>query len=184
MSTKQWYLVLMENKITMELDAGQRQVWKPVKCEITHPNVTWDRSWELAHLSSLSSDQTSFLFKLLHNILPTRSRLHRLGKRDSSVCTFCSSGLSEDCVHTFLACNHNSDVSNWVLDFTNKVVPNCSPEDIISLNLEVAEPLAFPLIWSLPPVFFLVWHLRLGKKTINLYNIRAEIEAKINILRK
>ena len=64
------------------------------------------------------------------------------------------------------------------------MVPNCNPEDIISLNLEVAEPLAFPLIWSLSHVFFVVWHLRLGKKTINLYNIRAEIEAKINILRK
>ena len=184
MSTKQWYLVLMENKITMEVDAGQRQFWKPVKCEINHPNVTWDRSWELARLSSLSSDQTSFLFKLLHNILPTGSRLHRLGQRDSAVCTLCSSGLSEDCVHTFLACNHNSDVSNWVLDFTRKVVPNCNPEDIICLNLEVAEPLAFPLIWSLSNVFFAVWQLRLSKKTIHLYNIRAEIEAKINILRK
>jgi hypothetical protein len=29
-----------------------------------------------------------------------------------------------------------------------------------------------------------VWELRLGKKSVTLFNIRADIEAKINILRK
>ena len=107
-----------------------------------------------------------------------------LDRERSAVCTLCSSGLNEDCAHTFLACNHNSDVSNWVLDFTRKVAPNSNPEDIICLNLDLAESVAFPLIWSLSHVFFAVWQLRLSKKAVNLYNIRAEMEAKINILRK
>ena len=137
MSTKQWYQVLLENNITMEVDAGQRQVWKPVKCEVNLPNVSWDRSWKLSLLSGLSSDQTSFLFKLLHNILPTGSRLHRLGQRESSVCTLCSSGSSDDRVHSFLVCNYNNDVSKWVIDFSRKVVHNCSLENIICLNFEM-----------------------------------------------
>ena len=184
MSTKQWYLVLMENNITMELDADLRQVWKPVKCEIKLSSVTWDRSWELACLRGLSSDQTSFIFKLLHNILPTGSRLHRLKQRESTACTLCTSGLSDDCVHSFLTCSFNNGVNNWVIEFSRKLVPNCSLEDIICFNLHLANSVSFPLIWSLSHVFYTVWQLRLSKKTVNLYNIRAEIEAKVNILHK
>ena len=168
----------------MVVDADQRQVWKPVKCEINNPSVSWDRSWEFACLRGLSSDQTSFIFKLLHNILPTGSRLHRLKQRESPVCTLCTSGLIDDCIHTFLTCNFNNGVNNWVIEFSRKVVPNCSLEDIICLNLELANPASFPLIWSLSHVFSSVWQLRLSKKTVNLFHIRAEMEAKVNILRK
>ena len=174
----QWY------RVPMEVDAAQQQVWKPVKCEVSNPSVNWDRSWEFARLNGLSSDQTSFLFRILHNILPTNSRLHRLKQKDSPACTLCSSGNNEDCLHALLARSYNSNVKNWVLDLSRKVVPNCKLEDIVTLHLDLSKPMMFPLIWLLSHVFSLVWQLRVNKKSIVLYNIRAEIEAKINLLRK
>ena len=184
MTTKQWYRVLMEENITMELDAGNKQVWKPVKCEIAHPVVSWDRSWGYALHHGLSSDQSTFIFKMLHNILPTAARLHRLKQKENPTCTFCSLGVTEDLAHALVACSHNTDVNNWIIEFSHKVVPNCTVEDIIHLNFELPKPLLFPLVWSLAHILSLVWQLRTSKKTISLFRVRSEIEARINTLRK
>ena len=161
-----------------------RQAWKPIKCEVNFPGNSWDRSWELAFSSGLNSDQSSFLFKLLHDILPTGSRLHRLKQKESSACTLCRSGADDDRLHALLACSFNSEINDWVVSLTHKVVANSKTEDIISLNLFISEPMHFPLIWTLSHVLMLVWQSRLNKKSISLYHVRAEIEAKINILRK
>ena len=184
MSTKQWYQVLIENYVTMEVVVGnpQRQ-WKLVKCEKKNPSVDWNRSWDLAKMKHLTSEQSSFLFKMLHNILPTNSRLHHLKQKDCPACSHCSSGSADDCQHALLNCSKNVDVNNWVTSFTRKVVPNCSLLDIITLNLDLTEEMKFPLVWALAHVLSLVWHLRLNKKSIMLFNIRADMEAKINSLR-
>ena len=185
MSTKQWYQVLMENNVTKEVVMNtDRQAWKPIRCEVNFPGNSWDRSWELTFTSGLNSDQSSFLFKLLHDILPTGSRLLRLKQKESSACTLCRTGAIDDRLHALLACSINSEINDWVVSLTQKVVPNSKTEDIISLNLTISEPMHFPLIWTLSHVLMLVWQSRMNKKTISLYHVRAEIEAKINILRK
>ena len=124
MSTKQWHRVLLENNVTMQVTATNQEIWKPVKCEARNPAVLWDRSWNLSMTSGLSSEQTSFLFKMLHNILPTKSRLFRLHQKDSPACTLCTSGSSEDCLHALVTCSFNSDVKNWILDISSKVAPH------------------------------------------------------------
>lgn len=184
MTTKQWYQVLLENNVTMELSTLNTRVWKPIKCEINFPDVDWDRTWELTKIRGLDSNQTSFLFKLLHNILPTASRLHRLSQKPTPTCSMCPSGSIEDRVHALLGCSYNGEVSTWIMQITHKVVPLCTANDIVNLNLEIAEPMTFPLIWSLSMVLSLVWQFRVARKNITLYSIRAEAEAKINILRK
>ena len=184
MSTKQWYRVLLENNITMEVTAAHQQVWIPTKCEARDPTISWDRTWHYATHYGLNSEQTSFVFKLLHNILPTKSRLYRLKQKESPACTLCSTGSSEDSLHALLTCSYNSDVNKWIQDISQKVVPNCQLKDIIYFNLELSKAMMFPMIWFLSHVFCIVWQLRISKKTVNLFNIRAEIEAKINILRK
>jgi len=89
MSTKEWYRVLMENDYTMELDAAGSRTWKLLKCELRLPALSWDRNWKYINLRGLNSDITSFLFKLLHDILLTASRQFRLNQRQSAICSFC-----------------------------------------------------------------------------------------------
>ena len=96
----------------------------------------------------------------------------------------CPSGSDEDRVHALLECSYNGEVNNWIAQFTRRAVPLCNPSDIVNLNLQITEPMIFPLTWSLSLVLSLVWQCRVAKKTISLYSIRAEVEAKINMLRK
>ena len=95
-----------------------------------------------------------------------------------------SAGTTEDCLHALLVCSHNSDVNKWVLRMTRSVVPSCSLEDITTLNIELSQDIKFPLIWIISTIFSLVWQLRLDKKSVPLYSIRAGLEAKIISLRK
>ena len=184
MTTKQWYRVLVENNVTMETIEDNRRVWSPIKCELNFPDIVWDKTWELAQLRGLDSHLSSFLFKLLHNILPTASRLHRLNQKQTPACSMCPSGSDEDRVHALLECSYNGEVNDWIAHFTHMTVPSCNASDIVNLNLHITEPMIFPLIWSLSLVLSLVWQCRVAKKTISLYSIRAEVEAKINMLRK
>ena len=185
MSTKQWYWVLLEKNVTMREDnPGLQPSLIPVKCENNFPMVEWDRTWQFAQLKGLNSEQTSFLFKVLHNILPTSSRLFRLNQKASPLCTLCSAGSIEDCMHALLRCSYNNTVNNFILEISQKALPQCKLEDIITLNLNLDKPKMFPLVWLLSHLFYMVWKLRTNKKTVNLFNIRAELETKINILRK
>ena len=121
---------------------------------------------------------------MLHNILPTNSRLHRLKQKDSPACTLCSAGTTKDCLHALLVCSHNSEVNKWVLGIIRSVVPTCTLEDITKFNFELSQDIKFPLIWILSYTFSLVWQLRLDKKSVPLYIIRASLEARIISLRK
>ena len=185
MTTKQWYRMLVENNVLMKVKENNQQELIPTRCEIKMPDVDWDRVWSYTLIPGLDSEQRSFLFKMIHNILPTKTRLYRLQQADSPVCSLCTTGSSEDCVHAFLTCSYNtSDVNNWILQVVEKVAPNSSLQDIVTLDFNLDGTLTFPLIWFLSHILSMVWQLRSSKKTINMYIIRAFMEAKINILRK
>ena len=185
MTTKQWYRLLVENNVLMEIKENNQREFIPIRCEIKMPDVNWDQSWSYTLLSGLESEQRSFLFRMLHNILPTKTRLFRLHQTDSAVCSLCTSGASEDCIHAFLTCSYNtSDVNDWLIQMVNNTAPNSNMQDIVTLGFNLDETVAFPLIWVLSHIFNIVWQLRSSKKTINMYIIRASLEAKINILRK
>ena len=121
---------------------------------------------------------------MLPNILPTNSLLTKLKMKDSSACSLCPDGNFDDCQHALLVCYHNKEVNNWVIGITKNVLPQSTLLDIITLNLDLDTDTRFPIVWFLSNVFSAVWQLRLDKKAVHLYNIRADIEAKINILRK
>ena len=85
------------------------------------------------------------------------------------------------CLCTFGA---ERGIGNWVLDCVYKVVPNANIEDIRLLDLDMSDQFSFPMLWWLSNILMLVWELRINKKSIQLYYIRAEMECWINILRK
>ena len=82
-----------------------------------------------------------------------------------------------------MLCAYNDGVGKLVTDFLSKFNSNLEPRQVVHLNFEVGGN-------PLPPIFFVstvlleVWSCRKEKKPIRLYNIRATLEAKINILRK
>ena len=87
MSEKQWYRLLLENNCTMESRNGDDQAFKLCRVELAHPETDWERSWRLARLPGLGPGNISFIFKMLHQILPTQERLARTTQEQAqSVC--------------------------------------------------------------------------------------------------
>ena len=76
MTEKQWYRFLIEQKVTMvQAGADVSQDLIPCRAELKDPELPWDSIWPSIRLPGLGSEITSFLFKILHNLLPTQERV-------------------------------------------------------------------------------------------------------------
>lgn len=185
MSSGDWYKVLVENNLTM-VSAKDRTL-KPCKAELLNPAVNWEQTWSLACLGGLSSDDKTFLWKMLHNILPTQERLHRMGMKNapSPNCTFCSSNEVENLAHAFITCPLNKQVSDWLLPALEPHVLGFLPHQLVHLNLKlIDEDSKLPVVWVVAQVLGKIWMMRKEKKKPQLFQIRATLEAGIEILRK
>ena len=78
MTVKEWYRLLLEkNKTMRQVDQGRMEL-VPCKVEEKEPLVFWGESYRISRLHGLSSDSKSFLFKMIHTLLPSKERIHRL----------------------------------------------------------------------------------------------------------
>ena len=107
MSVKEWYAFLLERNVTKrEVDLENRQELIPCKVELVHPSVFWSESFRICRLHGLSPASKSFLFKLIHCLLPSKERLNHLNPTLSPLC-WCNSGEQESYQHLFLKCTMN-----------------------------------------------------------------------------
>ena len=88
------------------------------RVESAIPGTDWETSWRLARLGGLGPENTSFLFKLLHQILPTQERLHRAKKEANPRCKAagCTSGEVEDLQHSLVECQANQLVGKKLME--------------------------------------------------------------------
>ena len=86
----------------------------------------------------LDPELTSFLFKLLHGILPTAARVSRILPNSSSFCARCEDNVVEDLDHALVYCQANGvghTLLALVSHFTD-VNAILTVTDILTLNLE------------------------------------------------
>ena len=96
MTLAQWYRVLLEQEVTMvETDETNREYIK-FRAELLSPSTEWETCWRRARLRGLGSAATSFLWKLLHLLLPTEQRVARILPNSSEFCKFCPTPVSAD----------------------------------------------------------------------------------------
>ena len=91
--------------------------------------------------------------------------------------------VAEDCPHALLSCPYNNDFNTWIIRLLSEHLPVLPLENITTLNFDLDPDLLFPVVWLLSTALPLVWQLRQAKKTVKLFNIRADIEARVNLLR-
>ena len=184
MTEKQWYQLLLEDNCTMEEVNGQRI---PIKCRVERANTEtdWETSWRLARLPGLGPENVSFLLKMMHQILPTQERVARTNPRSSPACLMpgCGNGR-EDLEHALVLCQSNNGVGQRLMECLRDFVPNVEVGSALRLELDVDDDMEHPLVWMLATVLQAVWSLRVAKSKIQLYDIRAQLEAKINLLRE
>ena len=67
-----WYKELLKNYVTTEVDDNGFRFEKQCKIECQYPRVDWSRTWALACIPGLASSDYTFLWKMVHNLLPTQ----------------------------------------------------------------------------------------------------------------
>ena len=143
-TVKEIYRFLMDD-FTMTEEAG-RQSLKPLRIERAAPAVSWDKTWQLARQSMLGPSLTSFLFKLLHNILPTAERTARILPNQSPKCNKCREEENETLLHAFFQCPGNQRVTESLLVGLRSITPSLTPFNILAF--QATEKHSFPLVWN------------------------------------
>jgi hypothetical protein len=158
-----------------------------LRVENLSPETDWPLTWSLARTQGLDSELTSFLFKLLHGLLPTQDRVTRFGLAgpNQGVCQLCLLEV-EDQVHAFFSCPKSMLAGLALLGYVQTFVPNLSPESALKLDLgsELSEQKVLATVCVLATGLKYIWQARQDKKQVATFRMRAEIEAIISILRK
>ena len=101
MSTAQWYRALLEREVTMAEGDNNTMEFIKSRVELASPDTDWEESWRRARLKGLGPEVTSFLWKLLHKLLPTEQRLARILPNTSDLCKYCPNPPPADLHHCF-----------------------------------------------------------------------------------
>ena len=185
MTTKQWYRALLEDRILMQpSDLSTPPILLPVRVESLLPNNDWKSAWRLVRTKGLRSQHSSFLFKLLHQLLPTQDRISRITK-DSGVCKVCLVE-NDDLLHALYQCPNSRATADHLLGLVHVAVPDLPPDKLLRLDFgtELNEDEVLPLLTIVSTGLMYIWQARAEKKRPTQYKMRAEIEAEISILRK
>ena len=173
----------------METGADRLVRYIPCRCERNNPQLDWGTTWRLASLNGLDSENQSFLWKVLHDILPTQERLHRmnLNSAPSPHCIQCTESVpvTDSVSHALLSCSQNREVSEWLISCLQQYCPALTHEQVVLLDFgTLSSNLELPLVWLVAEVLRRVWTQRQQKRKPTLYKTRADIEANISIMRK
>ena len=139
MTTKQWYQVLLDDQVLMSpADEDSPATLLPVRAELLHPSTDWACTWTLSRTKGLGSDLTAFLFRLLHQLLPTQDRVSRLvGGQDEHPgrCSLCHQEV-EDQIHAFFTCQKTMIPGLALIGYVQTILPNLSQEDLCLTGTE------------------------------------------------
>ena len=149
------------------------------------PRHRLEEKSRLARLPGLGAENVSFLFKIMHQILPTKEQIARATSRSSPACPAPGCGhASEDLPHALVLCEGNDGVGTRMMNCLRYYVPNIVTDSALRLEIEVDEDMELPLVWLMGTVCQVLWKLRLDKTRVHMYEIRSQLEAKINLLRE
>ena len=184
MSEKDWTRVLTEDFITMQVNPiTNTKEFIPCKSELANPNTDWQLSWSLCRQQGIHPDMASFLWKLLHNLLSTQERLHRLGASPSPTCSKCKQA-DGTLRHELLECSNNNNVGQLLLTCLQTYLPDLTPHSMLRLefpNLDENMVLSSTILTAV--TLDVVWKERLASSRVQAYKVRSELEQTINLLR-
>ena len=184
MTERDWNRTLTEDFITMELNqATNSNQFRPCRSELASPTTDWALSWFLCRQPGIPPDMATFLWKMLHNLLSTQERLHRLGSSPSALCKQCKL-VTGTLQHELLECPHNDHVGEHLLGCLQTYVPGLTAATLLRLEFtSLDENMELPTTIITAVSLGYIWKARLTSSRIRAYQVRSEIEQTINLLR-
>ena len=107
---------------------------------------------------------------------------------DTPVCDLCLHGVEGDLQHTFLECDFNNVVNDWVIGVLIDIDPSLidielSSQSIITLDSSIEVTSRLPVLFFLSLVFDYIWRRRQSIKSISLTELHAMISVDVYILK-
>ena len=183
MTEKQWYQVYLEDNCTMTEDEQQQRTFISTRTELSSPSTDWERTWRLSRQRGLGPELTTFLFRMMHRLLVTKERQHRTNPATSPTCSAVGCEEVETMQHALLHCQANRNVGMALLQTLRQHQPTLSAEAAARLELDIPEEEEVPSVWLLAATFLSVWEQRQSSNRVQPYLVRAQLEARVNLLR-
>jgi hypothetical protein len=131
----------------------------PPKIEAKMPAIGWYHTWQHLQIAGLPPPAVDTMFSLLHNILPLRSRLHRMGQA-AAACRRCDAAV-EDQLHFFTACPRAADVWAYLATTVGRLLGGPLPDlHLLLLHLPLHHPLLLHVVLAVVVLVELVWATR------------------------
>ena len=184
MTTSQWYRVILEDEVTMYEPEDSPREYNLTKAELASPNTDWVTSWARARLRGLGTEGTSFLWKMLHQLLPTEERLARCKLNTTANCKLCPLPVTADQTHCLLDCVSTKEMGDWLLSLIRLHDQNVTPEGLLRLEFQCDDSMEMPLVWITAQTLLQLWGVRAKGKKVDKYATRATLENKITLLRE
>ena len=124
------------------------------------------------------------LFKILHNILPTKDRTDKLSNNTGPLqgkCTFCPQ-FTDDIVHALTLCKRSVGAANCLLKIIQKIDDKVTLVDAIFLQGNWGKR-QLPIAWLVSLSFHSIWTRR-QNGGISPPKLHAELTARADILAK
>ena len=131
MRNKQWYSFRMQQDFSENVNGK----WEPKLCKIEtrNPDANWERIWRNGRLSCLDNNSLSFAFMLIHDLLPSESKVSEIIGSSPPECKFSCQHIS-DYLHIFFECFHSSAIGDWLFNIVTKFDPSTNKSAILNKN--------------------------------------------------
>ena len=127
-------------------------------------------------------DLASFLWKVMLNILPTQERLQRLRISEVADCKHCTEPGTLQ--HELIDCDFNMRVGNLLLTCLQQHLPHCTAAEMLRLEIgHLPEDMKLPFAILIATTLRHLWLQRASSSRVRTYQVRAELEQTINLLR-
>ena len=176
MTTKQWYKFLVEREVTMLPINNEPPQLRPCRVELANPDTNWTDVWSKVRLPYLSSEVKSFAWKLLHNLLPSKGRLHEVNPTQSPNCRFCPPTTIANLEHIIFQCCKTQSAGNFVFSTAQNCDPLASQNSILRLNI-TSDPCS---LWIIMSALHLIWTSWSQGSSINSVQCRAKLLSVAN----
>ena len=141
-------------------------------------------SWRAVCVPGLSPVMRSFLWRMLHDILPTQERLHRMNMPNapSPLCLSCSEGEIDSLEHALLKCSTIKSGAEFLLEALKSEIPDMTLERIKYLDFQSEDLLAPTYLTA--ATLLQIWSSRSSARRFSWLSVRANVEQNILTLRK
>ena len=118
-----------------------------------------------------------------HRLLVTREMLHRTNPKCRA--HGCQEAQTvENLEHALFNCPANKNVGKAVLHVLSEQHPHITAEAALRLELVIEPDQELPLIWLLAASLLSVWNQKQATQKVQPNLTRADLEAKVNLLRQ